>query len=222
MKPLFITLFVVSFTHVISDVNIGENVHVEESDETPGEHLFRKLFKQRRAEQLDAVKGLVAIGSYEKQFKMVNVILDKVFSVIQNSRVLLESSGYAPGMSNFPTDETVLDALSNILENTALFGDIILHLPEISQKVLASNYGWLVLFQWSIGFANQTRLLDKQTTKLLQLVNMELNITERDPNFENPYRRKVINKIPLDRREPTAKKPKTTKKRGPRLSAGEL
>jgi hypothetical protein len=36
---------------------------------------------KRRKEQLDAVKRLLAIDSYEKQYKMVSVIAEKVFSV---------------------------------------------------------------------------------------------------------------------------------------------
>jgi hypothetical protein len=36
---------------------------------------------KRRKEQLDAVKRLIGIDSYEKQYKMVSVIAEKIFSV---------------------------------------------------------------------------------------------------------------------------------------------
>ena len=62
-------------------------------------------------------------------------------------------------------------ALANILENTALFGDILLRLPDISHKILTSKYEWKVLLLWSLGFSNQTHLLDKQTEKLVYLVS---------------------------------------------------
>jgi len=62
-------------------------------------------------------------------------------------------------------------ALANILENTAFFGDILLRLPEISYKILTSKHEWEVLLQWSLGFSNQTHLLDKQTEKLIYLVS---------------------------------------------------
>jgi len=62
-------------------------------------------------------------------------------------------------------------ALANILENTALFGDILLRLPDISHKILTSKYEWKVLLLWSLGFSNQTHLLDKQTEKLMYLVS---------------------------------------------------
>jgi hypothetical protein len=62
-------------------------------------------------------------------------------------------------------------ALAHILENTALFADILLRLPDISHKILASKYEWQVLLHWSLGFSNQTHLLDKQTQKLVYLVS---------------------------------------------------
>ncbi|XP_047119610.1 coiled-coil domain-containing protein 134-like isoform X6 [Schistocerca piceifrons] len=144
--------------------------------------------------------------------------------VIQNSRVTLESSGYVPGLSSFPKNEELLNALANILENTALFGDILLHLPEISTKILDSNNEWRVMFEWSLNFANQSQLLDSSTRKLIDLVSMELNITERHPDYINPYRREsrssnteeYVSQVPAKR-----KKKKKEIKRGPRLT-GEL
>jgi hypothetical protein len=62
-------------------------------------------------------------------------------------------------------------ALANILENTAFFGDILLRLPDISHKILTLKHEWEVLLNWSLGFSNQTHLLDKQTEKLLYLVS---------------------------------------------------
>ncbi|XP_049763965.1 coiled-coil domain-containing protein 134-like isoform X2 [Schistocerca cancellata] len=184
----------------------------------------RRLFKKRRAEQIQAVKGLLTMDSYEKQYRMISVIVDKLFNVIQNSRVTLESSGYVPGLSSFPKNEELLNALANILENTALFGDILLHLPEISTKILDSNNEWRVMFEWSLNFANQSQLLDSSTRKLIDLVSMELNITERHPDYINPYRREsrssnteeYVSQVPAKK-----KKKKKEIKRGPRLT-GEL
>lgn len=113
-----------------------------------------------------------------------------MFTVIQNSRAQIESSGYIPGISQFPSDDTTKDALSNILENTALFSEILLRLPDITVSVLRINNNWDILLQWSIAFSNQVKyLLDKSTVKLLELVSQELNHSERDPNYVNPYRK---------------------------------
>ena len=62
-------------------------------------------------------------------------------------------------------------ALSNILENTALFGELLLHFPEISHAVLKDSHEWKVLYEWSVRFSNQTELLDRITTTLIDLVS---------------------------------------------------
>lgn len=142
-------------------------------------------------EQLEAVKSLRRISSYESQYNMIMMMAENVFTVIQSSRARIESSGFIPGVSQFPSDDGTKDALSNILENTALFSEIVLRLPDITVSVLKVNNNWDILLQWSIAFSNQVKyLLDKSTVKLLELVSQELNHRERDANYVNPYRKK--------------------------------
>jgi hypothetical protein len=114
--------------------------------------------------------------------------------VIQSSRATLESSGYVPG-SQFPQDISVRDgkliqllnfhlkrnwlrfnlhvcfaALSSILENTALFAELILRLPEVVQPLLSAHHDWEILLHWSLSFCSETGLLDTASVKLLHLV----------------------------------------------------
>lgn len=147
-----------------------------------------------------------------------------VNQVILKSRVVLESSGYIPGISKFPTDETTRDALANILENTAFMGDILLRMPDISQPILRSSGDWPVLYAWSLAFANQTQLLDSSTNKLIDLVSQELNLTARHPDYLNPYRKenevKTKGEQPKENVVPKKKKKRLDIPRGPRLSSG--
>lgn len=180
-----------------------------------------KLFKRRRAEQLEAVKSIVKISNYERQYSMITMMAEKVFAVVQESRALIESSYFIPGVSQFPKDENVKDALSNILENTALFGEIILRFPDIANLVLKTNNNWDILLQWSIAFSNQVKyLLDKSTIKLLYLVSQELNHIERDPNYVNPYRKiQQTNTMEETKEEKKRKKKRKEIKKGPRLTS---
>lgn len=174
-------------------------------------------------EQLEAVKSLRRISSYESQYNMIMMMAEKVFTVIQNSRAQIESSGYIPGVSQFPSDDTTKDALSNILENTALFSEIVLRLPDITVSVLKVNNNWDILLQWSIAFSNQVKyLLDKSTLKLLDLVSQELNHTDRDSEYVNPYRKGMGgSRTGFEDEEAIVKKEKKRKrkmiKKGPRL-----
>lgn len=154
---------------------------------------------------------------------MIFIMAEKIFAMVQESRAQIEASDYIPGISKFPMDEKIREALSNILENTALFSEILLRFPDISTTVLKLNNNWDILLQWSIAFCNQVEyLLDKSTVKLLSLVSQELNHITRDPNYVNPYQKvnKIHNVEPNDDSQNTIKKKKRREiKRGPRLTS---
>ncbi|KAJ8891027.1 hypothetical protein PR048_010536 [Dryococelus australis] len=132
-------------------------------------------------------------------------------------------------------NSVALTALANILENTALFGDIVLHLPDIAAPILHAKNEWEVLYHWSLSFSSQTSLLDKATHKLIHLVSaykrveQELNIIERDPDYVNPYRKQrkkreqhSIREDKLHKSGKKSKKDEKKKKKGPRITMGEL
>nr|CAI5816957.1 unnamed protein product [Callosobruchus analis]CAI5862296.1 unnamed protein product [Callosobruchus analis] len=189
------------------------------SQSKKAEQLYIKLFKRQRAEQLDAIKNFhkVSDGKNERT-SMLQLMSEKLFQVIQKSRASIESSPFIPGVSEFPLDRETQDLLSNILENTALFSEIVLRFPDIARSLLKTNNEWNVMFQWSIAFCNQMKyLLDSSTIKLLSLASQELNYIPRDPDFVNPYRKRK-NQATLGDLKSTKKKNKKSIKKGPRLS----
>ncbi|KAB0799860.1 hypothetical protein PPYR_07740 [Photinus pyralis] len=206
-------VYILLITHSI----ICDNVDVNGPEFA--EQLYIKLFKRRRAEQLEAVKSFKKIGNYEKQYSMIFLMAEKVFATVQESRAQIESSGFIPGISHFPTEAKTRDALSNILENTALFSDVILRFPEISTTVLKLNNNWDLLLRWCIIFCNEVRyLLDTSTVKLINLVSQELNHTQRDPDYINPYRKTVSKDIVREDVKVDKKKKRKEIKKGPRLT----
>lgn len=181
-----------------------------------------KLFRTRRSEHLAAIKNIRNLPSYDKQYSLITLMAEKVFTIMLESRALLESSNYIPGVSQFPTDAKVKDALSNIIENTALFSETILRYPDITTSVLRQNNSWDLLLQWGIAFSYQVEyLLDKGTLKLLQLVSQELGHVERDNDYHNPYR---INKNLVENPSISKKivRKKKEIKKGPRMVHSEL
>ncbi|KAG5861283.1 hypothetical protein JTB14_001598 [Gonioctena quinquepunctata] len=200
----------------LPSVSLSED-HKQESGKA--EQLYIKLFKRQRVDQLDAIKNFKKITKYEKQYSFIKVMAEKVFSTIQESRSSMEDSHYIPGVSDFPLDDRIRNALSNILENTALFAEITLRFPDITSSVLSTNNTWGLIFQWGIGFSQQVNhLLDTSTIKLLHLVSQELNYIERDPNFVNPYRKKTLsNEEHVEKKAPSKKKKAI--KRGPKMSS---
>ncbi|XP_011883023.1 PREDICTED: coiled-coil domain-containing protein 134-like [Vollenhovia emeryi] len=194
-----------------------------ESKSKLDEELFKKLFAQRRKDHVEAVQTLLKMDNYERLYKMIAVLTEKIVEVIESSRSVIGKAGFLPHNSSFPVDTGVKDALSSILENTALFGDIVLHLPDISHRILRTQPGWNSTIHWSLNFANQTRhLLNKSTITMFRLVEQELNVTEREPGYFNPYRSAAH----AGQREDTVKKKRPAKKekrkKGPQIAKIEL
>ncbi|EFN78806.1 Coiled-coil domain-containing protein 134 [Harpegnathos saltator] len=171
------------------------------------------------------------MDNYERLYKMIAVLAEKVMEVIESSRNVIEKAAFVPSNSSFPEDTNVKEALSSILENTALFGDIILHLPDISHRILRAQQSLNSTIHWSLNFVNQTRhLLDKSTIAMIHLVEQELNITERDPNYFNRYRFTAHSGELEDDSKTTVMKKKKKKqstkkdkcKKGPRIAKIEL
>ncbi|KAL0125190.1 hypothetical protein PUN28_004376 [Cardiocondyla obscurior] len=201
----------------------GEARKNEESKLKLDEELFKKLFAQRRKDHTEAVQTLLKMDNYERLYKMITVLAAKIMEVIESSKNVLEKAGFPPRNNSFPEDTNVKDALSSILENSALFGDIILHLPDICHRILRTQPGWNSTIHWSLNFANQMRhLLNKSTITMFRLVEQELNVTERDPGYFNPYRSAAH----AGQHEDTVKKKKSAKKekrkKGPQIAKIEL
>lgn len=97
-------------------------------------------------------------------------------------------------VDKFPTqDARLLDAITVTLENTCLFGELILHNPDISYRALESrrkDSPWKELINWCIKFTRQfnDRIIDAKSQELLWLTEQEINPEKRTENFMNPYR----------------------------------
>ncbi|KAL1509262.1 hypothetical protein ABEB36_004025 [Hypothenemus hampei] len=209
LKFIFLTLLLI-LDH--------ENDANEINESEVAEQLYKKLLKRQRAEQLAAIKSFQKIKNSDKHLQMVTLIAEKVFTTIQDSRAIIESSPFIPGVSEFPLDDKIRDALSNIIENTALFSEIILRFPDISISVLKTNNNWDIILQWGIAYCYQVKyLLDDSTIKVLSLASQELNHVPRDPNYINPYRKSQEEEERLEEEERKLRKKKKKLRKGPRL-----
>ncbi|XP_023229148.1 coiled-coil domain-containing protein 134-like isoform X1 [Centruroides sculpturatus] len=212
---VYLCYLISSLLVVYMPMRCEENRHSTLVDELL---MYKKLFKHKRADHLEAVKAILTFGNYEKQYRLVYLMIKKMTEILSKSKVVLEESGYIPG-SIFPEDKDIREALAQTVENTAFFGDILLKLPDITHSILKKEKAWSLLMKWSLGWSNSTGIYDKKTTELMNLVAQEFNLTEKDPNFVNPYKKEIekITAKEIKTKSPEKKvKKKTTK--GPRLS----
>ncbi|RXG73447.1 Coiled-coil domain-containing protein [Armadillidium vulgare] len=148
----------------------------------------------------------------QKQYKLIDAISKKIFQVLEESQIKLRESGYVPGMP-FPSDSKIRDALSLCLENTAFLSEILLHMPDITHEFLKAEKSRTESFRAGCGQSFEI-VLD------LIWASQELSISERDPDYVNPYKSKKSDAFAL-KEKPLKKKErkKKTFKKGPRLSS---
>eukprot|EP00112_Aurelia_sp_Birch-Aquarium-sp1_P017096 Seg394.1 transcript_id=Seg394.1/GoldUCD/mRNA.D3Y31 product="Coiled-coil domain-containing protein 134" protein_id=Seg394.1/GoldUCD/D3Y31 len=190
--------------------------------------IYYAGFQIKRTHQLAAVKQLLTMQDYSKQYKMVELLTKKIFQVLSTSKVEIIESHYIPG-HEFPEQDKELNALAHVVENTAFFGDILLRFPGMTHKIIKSNKEWQIIINWSVGFCNETGLFDGANEKLLSLVAQELNLIPRDPSYVNPYKAETLLKEAKKMQESSdssknKKKNKSKRKgrKGPRLSRTDL
>jgi len=206
---------------------------------TSGVNISRKVlymsgFGVKRAEQVEGVKRIQKLKDYSKRYKMVDILLQNLFKVLLSAKVQVIEMGYIPG-EEFPEAQEHLDALGHVLENVALFGDLILRVPDVTHKLYNKKEQgeWRVAMNWGFMFANATGVFEGSHATLLHLAAQELEIIPREENYINPYREaeiKARKKEELEaeekrkKKKEEKKKKKKAKRKGPRLGggAGEL
>lgn len=61
----------------------------------------------------------------------------------------------------WPLIRVLLAAFSQVVENTAFFGDVVLRFPKIVHHYFDQNSNWNLLIRWGISFCNQSGVFDQ-------------------------------------------------------------
>ena len=193
--------FAVTLTLVLPCLSVSSEGSASPADPPVGNLSlaeFQSQFKHRRMIQLEAIKGLLNLSKYEAKYEMVSRMLDKIYELHLQSWPLIENSGYIPGGEDvassppLPNSPSLLSALSTLMENCALVGDVVLRLPDIATRLLRKKPEWMAFVKRDcLTFVPNTRLLDPVTEEMLTLAAQELQVVPRSPDFINPYREPV-------------------------------
>ncbi|KAF0883143.1 MEI1 protein, partial [Crocuta crocuta] len=154
----------------------------------PSLEIYKKMFMVKRREQLLALKNLAQLNDVHQQYKILDVMLKGLFKVLEDSRTVLIAADVLPD-GPFPQDEKLKDAFSQVVENTAFFGDVVLRFPRIVHHYFDHNSNWNLLIRWGISFCNQSGVFDQGPhSPILSLMAQELGISEKDSDFQNPFK----------------------------------
>ncbi|XP_029014583.1 coiled-coil domain-containing protein 134-like isoform X2 [Betta splendens] len=150
--------------------------------------IYKRLFETKRKDQLNALKNLVELNDINQQYKIIDIMLKGLFKVLEDSRQILVAANMQPD-DPFPMDDKIKEAYSHVVENTAFFGDVALRFPRIVHHYYDRNADWGGLLRWGLNFCNQTGVFTGGAHQhVLTLMSQELGITEKSPDFTNPYR----------------------------------
>uniref|UniRef100_A0A7M6DR17 Coiled-coil domain-containing protein 134 n=2 Tax=Clytia hemisphaerica TaxID=252671 RepID=A0A7M6DR17_9CNID len=233
LRKYLLLYWLLAFTanYVSTDEVVVKREETATSLNITKKELYKYGFQVKRAEQIEGVKRIMKIDNYEKQFKMVKLLVEKLFNVLSTAKVQVTEFGYIPG-GEFPDDQSQLDALGRVFENVAMFGDLILRLPDITHKLYDKNQEWKVIMTWGVFMANESGIFEGSNEQLLDLMSQELNITPRGEDYINPYKeetrrkeeaRKEKEKLKKERQAEQKKKAKRDKRKnrkGPKLGGG--
>lgn len=171
------------------------------------------MFVRRREEHKTLLNHFQRTEKYDRKFKLLEIGINQILTILRENRQKLNEADYN-STGGFPTTTTLIDALTLVVENTCLVGDMILHMPDMSEKILSKDREWREILNWAVEFtASVEGVIDAKTEKMLSLVDQEINIEKRTNDYTNPYR---------ETPHPTATPKKRTKekkklKKGPQL-----
>ncbi|CAG2226184.1 Coiled-coil domain-containing protein 134 [Mytilus edulis] len=162
---------------------------------------YKRLFVEHRRIQLEAVKSLQGFDDNTRKYKLVDVMLQKLFLVLGEAKQNLTQWGFVPGTDPFPENETVREAFSKVVENTAMFGDLVLRLPDVVHGLFDKNTEWNTLMGWCVWFSVESKVFDGGSEKTAQLnsemkffksiliypMSQEINLIPKEDDYINPF-----------------------------------
>ncbi|XP_063010711.1 coiled-coil domain-containing protein 134-like isoform X6 [Melospiza melodia melodia] len=166
----------------------GSFTDLEKQRVDSGLEIYKKLFEVKRKDQMNALKNLIELNDINQQYKIIDIMLKGLFKVLEDSRAVLIAADVPPD-GPFPQDEKIKDAYSHVVENTAFFGDVVLRFPKIVHHYFDRNSNWNSLIRWGIGFCNLTGVFEQGPhSQVLRLMAQELGISEKSPDYRNPFK----------------------------------
>lgn len=134
-------------------------------------------------------------------------------------------------VDKFPSDDkNLVEAISVTLENTCLFGEMLLHHPDMSYIILqrpkksVAPGEWQDLINWCLKYTRYfyDRIIDGHSQTLLSLTDQEINPGNRLPNYANPYRARKEAAGGNGSGKKDGNKSRKKLKKGPQISRTEL
>ncbi|KFW11191.1 Coiled-coil domain-containing protein 134, partial [Eurypyga helias] len=144
----------------------------------------KKLFEVKRKDQMNALKNLIELNDINQQYKIIDIMLKGLFKVLEDSRAVLIAADVPPD-GPFPQDEKIKDGRSSLVPTPFPFPVI----SKIVHHYFDRNSNWNSLIRWGISFCNLTGVFEQGPhSQVLGLMAQELGISEKAPDYRNPFK----------------------------------
>lgn len=171
---------------VDGDGSTNETAISEEFTESKELVVYRNLFKVKRKEHIAAVQKLLLNDNISKRARLINIMLGAIVETIGGAMEKLKLHDVS--REDFPTDPDIRDALSQVLENTALFTDLMVRFPKISHAIYRKNTKrWKADMRKAIDICHQSPVYEGDYQLLLHNLQQELGIGAVDETYKNPF-----------------------------------
>ncbi|KFW61116.1 Coiled-coil domain-containing protein 134, partial [Pygoscelis adeliae] len=129
----------------------------------------KKLFEVKRKDQMNALKNLIELNDVNQQYKIIDIMLKGLFKVLEDSRAVLIAADVPPD-GPFPQDEKIKDGRSS---------------PVLT--LLPFPVLWCIADIPS-GTGTGVGMKPPCTQTRPGLMAQELGISEKSPDYRNPFK----------------------------------
>lgn len=140
--------------------------------------IYQEYFREKRIEQIAVAESFVAKADYSRQYNLAKVLMDQVFRQLRQSQKNLTDVVLSELPAIPAQNMSILDSLVNVWENTALLGDVILRLPDISHRMIDNHKLRREVLSWAVRLCQDSPVYLEEHRKQLDLVLQEMEMAD--------------------------------------------
>ncbi|KAI6181006.1 AN1-type domain-containing protein [Aphelenchoides besseyi] len=149
---------------------------------------YQKLLQVKRQQQAASVQSMLDIQDNKRVKEFAREAITNIRRVLSESKRIVDGAKFLAKSTAFPVEDPLRDSVAKIVENTAMFFELVVYLPDYAD-FFYHKLDMKELIDWCYEFATKMALYDDATYKLLTNGAQELEMIPRMPNYKNSYRK---------------------------------
>jgi hypothetical protein len=177
---------------VVAQGSLGDSSSKTALSEADAIKSYAMHFAVKRAEQVKLAEDLWAKPEWTVRYRLVKVALDELFRTLRRAQRNLTGVDLAALPAVPVANASILEHLVLTWENTALFGDLALRLPDIVHSLVDTHKVRMEVLAWALELCLASPAFPETHRRQLELTQQEMSLVAADPNYINPFRERDI------------------------------